>query len=873
MVDIKRPVHTHTTSLGQCTLEYMQHVLQITILFKRVHFSHNHTPSTGGTCITADLSMNYPQTENNITIIMDTISAENNNNILHYSTPTSIFWFRGITKVLFMGIGSFRNNFGSVIYAENSNLFLQGNLSFINNTGQKGGAITVVRNGYLRFMKNLSVLFKDNRAFIVGGAIYINIEGSKCAIQVTTNYSTINVSFVNNYAEMAGNSIFAAPIYTCRMNGKYEYHLLEKYLKSFNFQKGNKSFEMDISTFPHKFSVHYKYSNETLNCKIPQLFPGETLSLQIHAIDKHHRKSFSFVNVNVVSNSEDFEKQKETLWLKSSRGNPAASFLNLSIHTTTQGPTNPFLTFSLPYSISTTYQVKLLQCPLGFSLDPLLGSCECCKALKGLVGSQCFINKRIISTPNDPNTWIGSVDNDTAVSTRCPILYCNKDLQYKYFKSTGDEVVITRGMNTNDTKPMCALHRNGILCGQCNDGYSLTLGSNECVKCQKSSLILAAVIEMVSGLLLVFFIYALKLTLTTGTLNSIIFYVQAANAGLLDQILVTSYETSKAVTTIRKICYSTLNFLNTKWGFPMCTYPGMNQLLKTGLELVYPVYLLALVICVIIVSRYSTWLSNKTSRYSVQVLVTVVHISFSRLLLSLIYVFMPATIHTLNTTFSVWYWDGSVRYMGKQHIPLVVVTTVTVLSLLIPYLVILTFGRYMIKHCTTASLYLRPILEAVYAPYKDKRQYWFVARLLLVIFIYSVYTLVSDEITNIVVSFTIFLFLIGQALFRPFKSEIQNMVNCWLLLNMTIVYAMLWNKHLPIFGEVTIIAVMLALLTIILVLVYHVMVNTTGCYQKMLYRLKKTLLINRAGSSLEITDSFYGPSEGYREPLLSDKID
>ena len=35
----------------------------------------------------------------------------------------------------------------------------------------------------------------------------------------------------------------------------------------------------------------------------------------------------------------------------------------------------------------------------------------------------------------------------------------------------------------NDTDPQCQQHKSGTLCGSCTTGYSLVLGSNECMEC------------------------------------------------------------------------------------------------------------------------------------------------------------------------------------------------------------------------------------------------------------------------------------------------------------------------------------------------------------------------------------------------------
>ena len=54
-------------------------------------------------------------------------------------------------------------------------------------------------------------------------------------------------------------------------------------------------------------------------------------------------------------------------------------------------------------------------------------------------------------------------------------------------------------------------------------------GSTECKICSSDLWPLTSIIYLAAGPLLVFLLYALKLTLTTGTLNGIIIYAQITN--------------------------------------------------------------------------------------------------------------------------------------------------------------------------------------------------------------------------------------------------------------------------------------------------------------------------------------------------------
>ena len=92
-----------------------------------------------------------------------------------------------------------------------------------------------------------------------------------------------------------------------------------------------------------------------------------------------------------------------------------------------------------------------------------------------------------------------------------------------------------------------------------------------------------------------------------------------------------------------------ISLLNLGLGFPLCFYDGMTELSKSWLQLVFPVYLLALVALVVVVSRYSMRVSNLVYSRAVPVLVTIVHLSFSRLFLAIVDVYSFGQIYTADS--------------------------------------------------------------------------------------------------------------------------------------------------------------------------------------------------------------------------------
>ena len=376
---------------------YSSH-LRIHFHFKTMTCCNNHSPGVGAICLMMELSRHYGN-RSTVSVTMKDITAINNSNTEQYSNPTNIFHFRSINAIYFTGFSVFNNNQGTVILAEECHLYLYGQMMFTNNIALKGGAIRLEGNGVLHFMEGLSAQFTNNHAYISGGAIYVDSNFDiYCAIQVIRP-SNINISFIDNEAKMAGNAIFASPIYECINYRQYRTKWVKEYKKLFNIHQQNNTTVKSISTYPYKFHVHYTDDNEILYKKIPQLFPGETLFLRITATDRSNKSAFSFVNIEI------FDTQNN-LWLKRSGGTYVTegankTSLKISVHTKSETSKIATLLFSLPNSFSKTYKIELRECPLGFRLNPSSGICKCSRIIKKwLPGTHCSIDKHVDNNSN-----------------------------------------------------------------------------------------------------------------------------------------------------------------------------------------------------------------------------------------------------------------------------------------------------------------------------------------------------------------------------------------------------------------------------------------------------------------------------------------
>ena len=888
---------------GAIYLGVVKPVIRMEFYFKDVTFTGN-TAEKSGACVLATV-YGLPVTEvGNVDVTLESIKAYNNfqSNIEFSPSNTGMFSFNNIHHVTISGSSSqpsnFSYNYGSVIDAFSSTIYLNGRLIFENNQAKCGPAIRFFES-VLNFNEGLNVTFCNNTAEQLGGAIFgmktIYSRNPECVLQIPFSEKAI-VNFFDNSARLSGNTIFASPIYNCYcFNSSKIVNSTEDYLKQFNIANTFKYDLLDISSDPYMMKV---CDNKTLGVNH---YPGETIHLNVSALDGSGSYVHSIVSVSLanydsnghqikyshVLSYEEYQVVKESC-------NNTCSDINITI---IYNDSIPSLIYQEIYVLLSPFSsndvkkipIRLSNCPIGFTL--IQGICQCDQAIEPFnealqLSTKCDINNLTITFSQFfASPWLGllKIKNNTSIfgiTSDCPLEFCNPNLYSHSFVFVDGIYMLAKSSNVMEHIPVCSTNRNGALCGTCTDSYSVVFGSGGCYKCSNKWL-WTILLYVVAGPLLIYLLYALRLTLTSGTLNGIIFYAQAANVGVLRVLLLYTDHHP----TLTQFISIFLSFLNLNLGFPLCFYNGMNELWKTGLSLVFPIYLLIIVVILIILSRYSTWLSNRISHSSIQVLVTVVHLSFSKLLITIIDVFTPAKIYTSEKPHYVWYKNGSIEY-GKEngHVLLMIFTLLVIGTLLLPYIIILFGGRVFMK-CSLGDKYLRPIYEAIVGPYKEKQKYWFSARLLLLIVMYIIYTATSSVLTIIITGPIIIIFLLIQGQIKPFRNIFVNILDSSVMLNMIMIYVIGWyfvlkptQKNISIYYNILVALVFVVFLKFVLVIVYHFLM-VTGLLKKLTSKIPQprrnrisVIRPRNSRSSFLLSDasgSFYRSCNDFREPVVA----
>ena len=114
------------------------------------------------------------ESEGNPVTVVRNITFESNNFVASSSVDTVVTVMLFFVHRFSLSDCYFNNNTGTALYLENTTINVFGNLTFANNTAHSGAAIYVNGPSVIHANENTSIVFKDNRAIHVGGAVYIN---------------------------------------------------------------------------------------------------------------------------------------------------------------------------------------------------------------------------------------------------------------------------------------------------------------------------------------------------------------------------------------------------------------------------------------------------------------------------------------------------------------------------------------------------------------------------------------------------------------------------------------------------------------------------------------------------------------------------
>ena len=726
---------------------------------------------------------------------------------------------------------------GGALYAESESHISIFNTTVAENLAREnGGGMYLVNSVELVLDGGI---FNKNVADLKGGAIYFSDQNCEMAFYHFSCFLEIRnkSSIFSNNSAPEGQVLYGGLLDRCCMDSVTSCDVL-----GIDYFKNNCQYDTEapwaITSDPIKVCICI---DSEIDCSIRNLTfiktRGQTVNFSGVIVDQDGKPKPSILRASYSRYAAELGEGED-------RKEISENCSTLSYHVLTQKTHNTSVNLVIqPEGVcehsedsTISFLISIKPCGRGFQKGDK--RCVCDQRLTKRLGDSitCDVDTESLQV-KDSSVWLSYDDTFLKLNLNCPPDYC---------KNPGENFV-----NISFAFPdeQCANNRGGVICGGCQENYSIVLGSSKCKDCTSSiNFVWLIPLFAVAGIALVALLLILNMTISHGTLNGLIFYANVVSISGL-----TSYQCVPQVLSIF------IAWVNLDLGVETCFYPGMDTYQKAWLQLAFPLYIWLLVGAIILVSHYSTTAVKVFGRNNIAILATLFLLSYAKILKTIITALNYTNIYEGNANdtnsdilvaHKVWKNDGSIKYMSIQHMPLFVVALALLIFLFLPYTLLLTFGQYirsiqtqkeLILQCIKSTAFVS-IMDAYHAPYTNKHRYWTGLMLLTrcVLFLGYAFSYSEDEllsnmyITSVVLTAVFNLRICTSKVYKNFGVsllELSFLFNI-ALLSSTLYYLQGKGSSDQTLCKCTIASISISLITLVGIFLYHayLQLKKTKCF-------------------------------------------
>lgn len=613
---------------------------------------------------------------------------------------------------------NFTNNVGTAVYAINGKVnFEKDSIGvFVSNSGNDGGALSLIGDSVLILAQNVTLNFTGNNATGYGSAIYAFITRQykdsmffDCFVRyrnemVSPNEWNVTIIFRKN-SNRIKDTIFSTDINFC----KYHKNFLLFCNHQWNFGP-NTECKREVKTLPALIQFKSPYDKIATP-------PGNVTLMNLNATDDNNNTVNSYFviaqNTSQTKVADYFQYVSDDhiklQVLSGSSFSNASSNLSDTVELRT----------TFPRVLEVRVPVTALPCPPGFFLSIFSGLCECSQRSFGGGIIHCLNNfTALIRTRH----WIGySNYTDSVVVGRCR--FCAARITNSI---NGFITLPSSYEQVNDV--LCGGDKQGVLCTKCqNASFALNILNFECLDCSSKTYRYTWIYVILTQLLPVILLFLILLLtnfhLASGNLNGAIFFAQtittsldiSGNGDIPINSIIKSDTNTKILLTVYSVLYSIWN-LDFIEPIKYCLAPNLS--LNTIFVWEYAVAVLPLIFVGIMyvyflldnrinfeccfkvnacIRFYEFWKSKVEQKEALRnILSSCIILAYTRCTLNTLYILNPTYLrdnrgHVVTT---VPYFDGSTKYGQGHHITYMIIALIILFVFLLPVPALLLFRRH-----------------------------------------------------------------------------------------------------------------------------------------------------------------------------------
>ena len=700
----------------------------------------------------------------------------------------SVIYLENIQDLLLRDISINDNNCGG-FQANMSSIVIGHNIRITNNSAIQGAGIFLICHplaknspmSRLVLTNSSSLYIQNNHATSFGGGIVVQSGCSlpeKCFFKLPADFNESTPQVVHmsgDNAGTAGTSIYGGNLENCYLESTKTLLSPQLFWPIFNISTANTQPSV-VASQAYKVCICTQNFNTSHSCTFDynvRVYPGEPFHVPVVGVGQYNYSSPSVIRATIANKytaaiADQQVTQEVNILCKNLTYTLQTQDLKVTIQLSIEVPFASDST--LPDIQSAIVNATILDCPLGFELYENSSTCDCIDYLTRN-GITCNIMDQTVH--RTAFMWIGNDSNDSiVVHHNCPFDFC-------------DQTVSDFSLYTQEEQ--CSLNRTGVLCGACQPGYSLVLGTSLCsTECSNIYLLLLLPILM-AGLVLVALLLKCNLTVSTGTINGLIFYaniIQVNNKVFFPNTNV--YTTSYILSVF-------IAWVNLDLGIEVCFARDLDTYSRTWLQFLFPIYIWLLVGLLILVCRYSVTVTRLSGHYTVSVLATLFLLSYAKLIRTTLGIFSPTTLtEPRGEPTLVWLLDGNYEFLQWPHLAIFLAALVTLVVYLLPFTFLVLLGPTIQAHSEYKLLRwvikFKPFLDAYQGPYKTKYRYWTGVMLLARILLYVVFAgnALGDPSINLltIMLAVLVLLIVWVKVGRVYRKSPLNTLELFYLVNL-----------------------------------------------------------------------------------------
>ena len=714
------------------------------------------------------------------------------------------------------GLITFDRNNGTALYIVDSHVIVTEDTSvtFSNNTGTYGGAVSINGFASMYTSTNTSFVFLDNKASVKGGAIFCHstdiqtslLTGASCFVErIRTRETFDSLFYFKNNSDSFGKSMYISSLLPCNKlcQGTHVYltyispeTLLSECVGNFTFADHNGTVKGNVATETSEFDQLEADTEKWI-------VPGKDFLIPFVTRDELGHESMEPLFGILTTNNESLHLNN--IYTANNRfqmrGQPNDTG-NLEIGT-------------LYYrNLTVRINIMISSCPPGFINKNNTCVCSADYDSDHYYGIVRCDNKKFVASLSS-GFWVGYIGNeseDTLFSGLCPQGYCNDDQTFHILPSvpsfTQLDSLICGGNN-----------RTGVLCGDCIENNSVYYNSPG-YKCSNNELCsygpLFYLLSTIIPLTLMFtIIIMLGVNFSSGTWNGFVFFAQIVGylTATTNGVVYVSFA-ERVFHIISVLIYGpfSLRFFNDD-SLSYCLFDNATFFTVMGIEILSILFAFLLVVILVFVMKSNYFYKMQTACCKRPFFKTT---TLTKALTTFLILCYSQTTQVcfkileigflMNKGNSVVYplrvqQMGSQAYLTGFHIPLFVVaiigilTVVTVTPLfLIAYPVFYKLlPQKMQEKKLMASLLtklekLKPIFDAFQGCFEDKYRFFAGLYFLYRVIFVSVFSLINVPLASLSVAQIVVMIMLAIHLkFQPYKKKVHNNIDGCLFLLLGII--------------------------------------------------------------------------------------